>query len=450
MVMVLEIGLFTLAAGYVFGLISVSKTRERIAGSVILVFALVFRLTLLLLPGLFSTDIFSYVMAGRIAAVYAGNPYVQVPADFPEDPFLAWVFPFWRDTPTVYGPAWTDVSWVLGRLTGNWPNFDQVLAYRLSLFVVELLVLWIVSRLLRASLADATDGRNYRTSLCLFAWNPLWLVDIVGNAHNDGVMVVLLLAGVFLACRQHPFLSVTAMTLGAMVKYSSAVALVLWIVAWSARAGTLPLRWSRAAAASAVMGILILAVAWPWVAEPAALASLGGAAEGRVTINNAADVVALAVANRVVLPASKSDLSPTEASARTWTRMLMRALFAAYCAWEIARVWRNPRRSIRATLEAPTRALLLLPFALTGAVWSWYFTWSLALAVLLGARSWLARLVVLYTIVMPPMVYAQQYLNEAFPRALVVMGTLAPLIIWAGWYWRVRAAYSSARLSEAK
>jgi hypothetical protein len=57
---------------------------------------------------------------------------------------------------------------------------------------------------------------------------------------------------------------------------------------------------------------------------------------------------------------------------------------------------------------------------------------------------------VLYTIVMPPIVYAQQYLNEAFPRPLVVMGTLAPLIIWAGWYWRVGAAYSSARLSEAK
>ena len=98
-----------------------------------LVFAGVFRLTFATLPGLFSTDVFSYVMYGRIAAVYGQNPYVQPPASFPDDPFLAWVFPFWRDQPSVYGPLWTDFSWLLSRVTGSWSNFDQVMAYRLSL-----------------------------------------------------------------------------------------------------------------------------------------------------------------------------------------------------------------------------------------------------------------------------------------------------------------------------
>src|SRR5437899_2946084 len=108
----LEVGLGLMIAGYVTGLWAISSARGGGAGVsvgwVVVGFALAFRLTLLLLPGLFSTDVFSYVMYGRIAGVYDQNPYVLAPSGFPNDPFLGWVFPFWRDQPSVYGPLWTD------------------------------------------------------------------------------------------------------------------------------------------------------------------------------------------------------------------------------------------------------------------------------------------------------------------------------------------------------
>ena len=37
-------------------------------------------------PLLLSTDAWTYWEYGRIAAVHDGNPYVDVPSDFPDDP----------------------------------------------------------------------------------------------------------------------------------------------------------------------------------------------------------------------------------------------------------------------------------------------------------------------------------------------------------------------------
>ena len=108
-------GLLVMSLGYVLAL-----AVERPATTLIVGFAAVFRITLALLPGLYSTDVFSYVMYGRIAAVYEGNPYVAPPSRFEADGFVGWVFPFWRDQPSVYGPLWTDFSWLLSQATRDW------------------------------------------------------------------------------------------------------------------------------------------------------------------------------------------------------------------------------------------------------------------------------------------------------------------------------------------
>src|SRR6266849_4217284 len=50
------------------------------------------------------------VLVGAIAAVHGGNPYVQHPADYPADPAYGWAGTGWRDTSSVYGPAFTLAS----------------------------------------------------------------------------------------------------------------------------------------------------------------------------------------------------------------------------------------------------------------------------------------------------------------------------------------------------
>ena len=59
-----------------------------------------------LLPGypLLSNDIFKYVFDGRIMAVYGENPFLRVPADYPDDRFYDLVY--WKAVVNAHGPIW--------------------------------------------------------------------------------------------------------------------------------------------------------------------------------------------------------------------------------------------------------------------------------------------------------------------------------------------------------
>jgi hypothetical protein len=64
----------------------------------------------LVAPLLLSTDAWTYWGYGWIAAEGGGNPYVDPPSAFPESPAAPYVGAAWRDTTTVYGPAFTLLS----------------------------------------------------------------------------------------------------------------------------------------------------------------------------------------------------------------------------------------------------------------------------------------------------------------------------------------------------
>jgi hypothetical protein len=418
MVRILEVGLLLMMAGYVLGLVALNGARSWAVWG----FALLFRVTLVALPGLFSTDIFSYVMYGRIAAVHGQNPYLQPPSAFPNDPFLAWVFPFWRDQPSVYGPVWTDFSWLLSKLTGELSNFDQVVAYRLSLALLELATLcvlwWLLGRL--------RPERRIR-AFAMFAWNPLVLFDLVGSSHNDVAMLVLLLVGLipFVRVSAQP-LGILSLTLSALVKYTTGLAAVITTVAWASQAGAARTRLVRLGAALTITILTITATWRPWVQAPLAFASIGDAASGRLVLNSTPDLLALTIADQLLVPAGM-ELEAAQAGSRFWIRALTRVIFGVYFVWELWHVWQRP--SLPRTLEAATRALLILPLLVLTWVWSWYFSWSLALSALLdGKQSRLPWLVITYTLCALPVVYAHQYLNQDLPGAAVLLFTLGPLL----------------------
>lgn len=426
MVLRLQIGLGLLIVGYLLGVFGL----DRPATKTVIGFALLSRLTLLSLPGLFSTDIFSYVMAGRISAVHQANPYLTPPSAFPSDPFYDWVFPFWRDAPTVYGPLWTTLSWGLSTLSGEWTNFDQVLLYRATLAAFDLLTLWVVWRVLALAVADA----KLRTiSLCAFAWNPLWLFDIVGNAHNDVLMVLLLMTGVWLSLAGRALAGVVATTLSALVKWTTGAALLLGL----ARLACAPGKWRHFCAACALVLVLTGVCAWPWFTSPLAIATVFRFGGG-VVINSVPEVLAHMLGGD---------------GARSVIGLLAIILFLCSFAWEIRNVYRLRAADMHeATLgvtRSAARVLLFLPLLLPSAVWSWYFSWSLALAITSGWTSWLARLVVLYTLVMPPVVYVQQYITSEAYGLVPVAGALLPLAVWGVWYTLAIAAGGAPTLRSA-
>jgi len=144
----------------------------------------------LLLVGIYpvaALDVYDYLMYGRIALVYGGNPFTQPPSAFP-DPLVG--FSPWPNEPSVYGPVWQLISLVPTALSGG-NLLAGLVAFKLTALGCYLgcsMVLWRLIQLVEPDLAPA--------GTLLFAWNPLLLFELAGNAHNDGAMVLLVLLAI--------------------------------------------------------------------------------------------------------------------------------------------------------------------------------------------------------------------------------------------------------------
>jgi alpha-1,6-mannosyltransferase len=154
----------------------------------VLAVAIVIQLVPLAGPLLLSTDAWTYWEYGRIAAIHDGNPYADVPSDFPDDPSYAYAGAAWRDTTSVYGPAFTLASELVAQVSGS----SAAAAAWIFKTAAALAVLACV--LLAARLA-----RDRPYAAALVGWNPLFAVHFAGGGHNDALMAALALGALALA-----------------------------------------------------------------------------------------------------------------------------------------------------------------------------------------------------------------------------------------------------------
>ncbi len=140
----------------------------------------------LLGPLLMSTDVFSYVAYGRIGALYGANPYFHGPNAIALDPSYPFIAARWAATPTVYGPLFTALSYLLAPLSLAW----NVLAYKAIAAISSLVIVAVVW--LAARLRDLDPVR----AVVIVGLNPVILVYGVGGGHNDLLMLAILLVGV--------------------------------------------------------------------------------------------------------------------------------------------------------------------------------------------------------------------------------------------------------------
>ena len=170
---------------------------------------------ILLAPPLFSTDVFSYQFYGRIGAINGWNPYLAGPGALTGDPLYWYIGSKWVSTPTVYGPLFTSLSYLLAPLTMP----ANVLAYKAiaamsSLGVVALV--WNAARL---------RGVDPVRAAALVGLNPLIVVYGVGGGHNDLLMLLPLLAGVVLVLQRRDRLAGGSMMLAVGVKLTAGLVL---------------------------------------------------------------------------------------------------------------------------------------------------------------------------------------------------------------------------------
>jgi len=197
---------------------------------------------LALAPPLFSRDVYSYLAQGALLS-RGLNPSVVSPAAGlgVDDPLVRSIPTLWRDTPSPYGPLFLMLAHGVSRLSGD-DVVLGVLAHRAVALAGLAAVAWALPRLARR-FGVAADR-----ALWLGAANPLMLFHVVSGAHNDALMLGLLLVGVEIGLRAgnrlldpHLLAGAAVVVCASAVKLPALLALGFLGIAWAqGRGGRLP------------------------------------------------------------------------------------------------------------------------------------------------------------------------------------------------------------------
>jgi hypothetical protein len=196
---------------YIFSYRTVRQFQSRAAWVIVIVGSLVFAFTLLLIAPFDAADIYDTILHGRISGVYGANPYQQVIADYPQDPFYDYTA--WKHSPSAYGPLWELLAGLAARWAGD-GIIANVLIFKFLAglsHLVSVAIIWVFLR--------QTHPESALPGVLLLAWNPVVLYETWGNGHNDMVMAVWILVAIWFMSLRRYSLSVLSLTVGTLIKF---------------------------------------------------------------------------------------------------------------------------------------------------------------------------------------------------------------------------------------
>ncbi len=187
---------------------------------------------MLIVAPMFSRDVFSYAAQGEMVSHHI-NPYIYGPFTLGSGPYVNPVDPLWGNTPAPYGPLFLIIDGFLSSITFHQANLTVMALRILELASVGLLA-WCIPKLAR------TVNRDPGQAFVLAVLNPIVVLTLVGGAHNDAMMVALLVAGITAARLKHPVWGVILCALAAAVKAPAALGILY--IAWDWLGPGIPVR----------------------------------------------------------------------------------------------------------------------------------------------------------------------------------------------------------------
>ncbi len=195
------------------------------------VFAL-WSLPMLVIAPLFSRDAYSYAAQGEMVSHHI-SPYLYGPNQLGNNAFTMPVDKLWTNAPAPYGPLFLQLDGFFARITMH-NELATIVLLRLLALVGVVLVAVCVPRLARLY---KRDGAELFTLMVL---NPVTIFHLVGGAHNDALMLGLLVCGLTMAKERRPVLAVVLCALATAIKAPAALGLVY--VGWSWLGPDVPIR----------------------------------------------------------------------------------------------------------------------------------------------------------------------------------------------------------------
>ncbi len=322
------------------------------------VFAL-WSLPMLVIAPLFSRDAYSYAAQGEMVSHHM-NPYVYGPFQLGNNSFTAPVDSLWGNAPAPYGPLFLQLDGLFARITFH-NDLATIVLLRLLSFGGVLLMAACVPRLARLY---HRDGAELFTLMIL---NPVTLLHLIGGAHNDALMLGLLIAGLTAAKEKRPIVGVVLCALATAIKAPAAIGILY--VGWT---------WlgAQASARDRIRPVITAALIGAGVLE--FFAYVSGLGWGWVSILDTPGAVRSWTAPTTFLALTFSGIAHFFHVGVGLGGLLTLTRFLGFAAAAVAGVWLLINSDRIGTLKAVGLTLLL--FVVLGpVVQPWYLSWGLLL-----------------------------------------------------------------------
>lgn len=364
-------GVILLARGWLGAMRRASQVEEscgeRRASAAIAAVMVLWAIPLVLGPPLLTRDPYSYAAQGELYS-QGFDPYLHTPAVLGHGDFYREIDPLWRTSKAPYGPLFMLIARTATQLGGHRLIVAVVLLKIVSLFGVGLMA-YGIRRLARAS------GHSPTTAVAFVVLNPITLLHLVAGAHNESIMIGLLVLGLALALERRPLLGIAVCVLAGAVKLPAmaGVAFIAWHWA-SDGAGRERLRRLGLAALSAALALglleLVARTSFGWVTlittptkvqsylSPVttsgigiglALSLVGVSRDAFLTVWQLAFIaLALGISARALVRVKEDGLARATGIALLAVAALSPAFFPFYLLWGLAPLaaagWRDGRR----------------------------------------------------------------------------------------------------------
>ena len=205
-----------------------------------------------------NTDVFNYMVQGRVSSAHGENPYLTAPRAFPDDPILPYAGAQYTTEPNDYLPAWGVFNSTVARLAGDDP-VRGLITYRLAFMGLSLGCLLLIVGIL-----GTVSPNHVRAGIVTFAWNPIVILE--GQSRVDTLMAFLTLSAVLLIVHRRLAAGAAALTLSVLTKWITLPLLFCFVAGRFWRRQWTTILWMAMAAAVAAAAVYA-----PFLEDPAIL-----------------------------------------------------------------------------------------------------------------------------------------------------------------------------------
>ncbi len=395
---------------------------------IIVGFSVGFNLILLQMYPADASDIYDYIIRGRMTAIYDLNPLKDVPNEIKQDAFFD--FTSWRSVPSAYGPLWESLAGIASKLAGD-ERTTNIIAFKLlTIAGYGLASLFIGLALIQIA------PRRLPGGLYLFMWNPLLLFMTAGIGHHDALMAAAIALAMYCLIRRWYVSATLALVIGTLLKFIPLMLVpIVAIIALRQLHGSLRLRYLiLSASLSLLLAVAAYAPYWHgWE-------TLRLERRDRMYTGSVATVM-----RELLLPTLDHKPIETSPADTPLTNALLAngslVLFALFYLWQCVILLRDDRQDALLPVRVVGRVLLFYLLVVSLWFFGWYVIWILPVVALLE-DSPLRRLTLRFSYLVTWQSFLYNYL------AVTTKGSdwlpwldLAPVAIYMGYAWSYVAWY---------